>query len=152
VDASRLVSLDETGASTNMTRARGRAPRGRRPVAAVPHGHRKVTTLTAAFRLDGVGACLASDGATDATSLGDFVGRMLAPAPRPGDIVIMDDPPAHKVAAVGAAIRAVGAEVRHLPAYSPELSPIEKDQTDSTSSDRWCEATGAGYDRRRRVA
>jgi hypothetical protein len=65
---------------------------------------------------------------------------------------VMDNLTCHKTAEVARLIAAAGAEVRYLPAYSPDLNPIEKDQTDSTSSDRWCEPTGSGYHRRRRAA
>jgi transposase len=126
IDPGRLVFLDETGATTDMTRRHGRAPRGARVEGAVPHGHYKSVTLTAAVRLDGVGACLAFDGATDATCFEAYVEHQLAPALRPGDIVVMDDLAAHKGEAVAALIRAAGAEVRYLPAYSPDLNPIEK--------------------------
>ena len=121
-----MVFLDETGSSPAMTRARGRAPRGRRLHAAVPHGHWKIVTLTAAIRLGGVGACLAFDGATDAMAFEAYAERVLAPTLRPGDIVVMDNLPAHKHGPALAAIRAAGAEVRPLPAYSPDLNPIEK--------------------------
>ena len=108
-----------------MTRRHGRAPRGRRVDAAVPHGHWKVVTLTAAVRLGGVGACLAFDGATNADCFEAYVGRCLVPTLRAGDIVVMDNLSCHKTAEVERLIRAAGAEVRFLPAYSPDLNPIE---------------------------
>src|SRR5512135_3021202 len=117
IDPSRLVFLDETGATTAMTRTRGRASRGRRLRAAVPHGHWKVVTLTAAVRLGGVGAWLAFE---------TYAVECLAPTLKPGDIVVMDNLTAHKHGPALAAIHAAGAEVRPLPAYSPDLSPIEK--------------------------
>ena len=92
----------------------------------MPHGHWKVLTLTAAARLGGVGGCLVLDGATDAMVFETYAERLLAPGLRPGDVVIMDNLPAHKHAPAAAAIRAAGAEVRFLPAYSPDLNPIEK--------------------------
>ena len=108
-----------------MTRRHGRTPRGARVDAAVPHGHWKVLTLTAAVRLGGVGGCLVLDGATDAMVFETYAERLLAPGLRPGDIVIMDNLPAHKHApAAAAAIRAAGAEVRFLPAYSPCPYPL----------------------------
>jgi transposase len=82
-------------------------------------------TLTAAVRLEGVGACLAFEGATDAAGFETYVGACLAPTLRPGDIVVMDNLSCHKTAEVGRLIRQAGAEVRHLPAYSPDLNPIE---------------------------
>ena len=126
IDPARLVFLDESGASTAMDRTHGRAPSGVRVDGPVPHGHWKMITLTAAVRLDGVGACLAFDGATDSAAFQTYLGQCLAPTPRPGDVVIMDDLPCHKSAEVTRLIAASGAEVRYLPAYSPDLNPIER--------------------------
>jgi transposase len=128
VDPTRLVFLDESGASTAMDRAHGRAPSGVRVDGPVPHGHWKVVTLTAAVRLDGVppSACLAFDGATDSACFETYVERCLVPAPRPGDIVVMDNLACHKAAEVARLIGSAGAVVRHLPAYSPDLNPIEQ--------------------------
>jgi transposase len=126
IDPSRLVFVDESGASTAMDRTHGRAPSGVRVDGPVPHGHWKVVTLTAAVRLDGVGACLAFDGATDSACFEAYVGRCLAPTLRPGDIVVMDNLACHKTAEVARLIAAVGAEVRFLPPYSPDLNPIER--------------------------
>jgi transposase len=109
-----------------MDRTHGRAPSGVRVDGPVPHGHWKTITLTAAVRLDGVGACLAFDGATDTACFEAYIGECLAPTLRPGDIVVMDNLTCHKTAEVGRLIAAAGAEVRYLPAYSPDLNPIEK--------------------------
>ena len=111
-----------------MDRTHGRAPSGVRVDGPVPHGHRKVVTLTAAVRLGGVpeSACLAFDGATDSAGFETYVGRCLAPALRPGDIVIMDDLACHKTDEVARLIGEAGAEVRYLPPYSPDLNPIEQ--------------------------
>ena len=128
VDPSRLVFVDESGASTAMDRTHGRAPSGVRVDGPVPHGHWKVITLTAAVRLGGVpeSACLAFDGATDAACFEAYVGQCLAPALRPGDIVVMDNLACHKTTGVARLIAAAGAEVRYLPPYSPDLNPIER--------------------------
>jgi len=120
------VFVDESGANTAMDRTHGRAPSGVRVDGPVPHGHWKVITLTAAVRLDGVGACLAFEGATDTACFEAYIGQCLAPTLRPGDIVVMDNLTCHKTAEVARLIAAAGAEVRHLPAYSPDLNPIEK--------------------------
>jgi transposase len=111
-----------------MDRTYGRSPSGVRVDGPAPHGHWKTITLTAAVRLDGVPApaCLAFDGATDSASFEAYVERCLAPALRPGDIVVMDNLACHKAAEVGRLIAAAGAEVRLLPAYSPDLNPIER--------------------------
>ena len=126
MDPARLVFLDESGATTAMTRRYGRGPRGQRVDAAVPHGHWKVITLTAAVRLDGVGACLAFDGATNSACFEAYVGRCLVPTLKVGDVVVMDNLSCHKTAEVERLIRAAKAEVRYLPAYSPDLNPIEQ--------------------------
>lgn len=128
IDPARLVFVDESGASTAMDRTYGRAPSGVRVDGPVPHGHWKVVTLTAAVRLGGVPepACLAFDGATDAACFEAYVARCLAPALRPGDIVVMDNLSSHKTAEVRRLIEAAGAEARYLPPYSPDLNPIER--------------------------
>ena len=125
VDPSRLVFVDESGASTAMDRTHGRAASGQRVDGPVPHGHWKMTTLTAAVRLDGVGACLAFNGATDTASFATYVERCLAPTLRPGDVVVLDNLSCHKTAEASRLIAATGAELRLLPAYSPDLNPIE---------------------------
>jgi transposase len=111
-----------------MDRTYGRAPSGVRVDGPVPHGHWKVITLTAAVRLGGVpeSACLAFDGATNTACFEAYVGECLVPSLRPGDIVVMDNLSCHKTAEVARLIGAAGAEVRYLPAYSPDLNPIER--------------------------
>lgn len=109
-----------------MDRTHGRAASGKRVDGPVPHGHWKTITLTAAVRLDGVGACLAFDGATNTACFEAYVAECLAPTLRPGDIVVMDNLSCHRTAAVARRVAAAGAEVRYLPAYSPDLSPIEE--------------------------
>jgi hypothetical protein len=128
VDPTRLVFVDEGGASTAMDRTHGRAPGGVRVDGPVPHGHWEVVTLTAAVRLGGVpeSACLAFDGATDTACFETYVGGCLVPSLRPGDIVVMDDLSCHKTAEVARLIAGAGAQVRYLPAYSPDLNPIER--------------------------
>ena len=109
-----------------MSRTHGRTPSGVRVDGPVPHGHWKVVTPTAAVRLDGVGACLAFDGATDSAAFETYVAGRLAPTLRPGDVVVMDNPACHETADVARLIGAAGAEVRYLPAHSPDLNPIER--------------------------
>ena len=123
---SRLVFLDETGAATNMTRHYGRAARGQRCVASVPHGHHKTTTFIAGLRHDGVTAPLVIDGPMDGVIFLTYVKDFLCPTLQPGDQVIADNLSSHKVAGVREAIEAVGASIRYLPPYSPDLNPIEK--------------------------
>ena len=125
LDPDRLVFIDESGTTTKMARAYGRALRGERCRAPVPHGHWKTTTLVGALRLSGVTAPMTLDGAMNGPAFLAYVEQVLAPTLRPGDIVIMDNLPAHKPTAIRKAIEAVGAELRFLPPYSPDLNPIE---------------------------
>jgi transposase len=120
-----LVFLDESAATTNLTRLRGRAPRGQRLLAKAPHGHWRTTTMISSVRLDGTTACMTIDGATDTAVFQAYVREVLCPSLRPGDIVIMDNLSPHKNEQTIALIAAVGASVRFLPAYSPDLNPIE---------------------------
>jgi transposase len=122
----RLVFIDETWATTNMTRLRGRAPRGQRLVAAVPHGHWKTSTFVAALRTSGLTAPLIVDGAMNGEVFRAYVEQILAPMLQPGDIVIMDNLSSHKVAGVRQAIERRGATLVYLPPYSPDLNPIEQ--------------------------
>lgn len=126
MDVSKLVFLDETGASTNMTRTRGRAQKGQRCIASVPHGHWKTTTFIAGLRVDDVVAPMVLDGPMDGEAFLRYIKDFLCPTLTAGDIVIADNLPAHKVAGVKEAIQAVSATFINLPPYSPDLNPIEK--------------------------
>jgi len=119
------VFIDETGASTKMARRCGRSPRGERCRAPVPHGHWKTTTFVGALRLQGMTAPMVLDGAMNGSAFLAYVEQVLAPTLTPGDIVVMDNLPAHKPTAVRRAIEAAGAELRFLPPYSPDFNPIE---------------------------
>lgn len=125
LDPRRLVFLDETGASTKMARTRGRSKRGTRLHASVPHGHWKTTTFLAGLRHDGITAPLVLDGPMNGAIFLAYIEQFLAPTLKPGDIVIMDNLPAHKVTGVRQVIEAVGARLLYLPPYSPDLNPIE---------------------------
>jgi transposase len=120
-----LVFIDETGASTKMARRHGRAPRGQRLRASVPHGHWKTTTFVGGLRLSGMTAPMVLDGPMNSQCFLAYVEQVLVPTLRPGDIVILDNLAAHKSTAVRDAIEAVGANIRFLPPYSPDLNPIE---------------------------
>lgn len=108
-----------------MTRLRGRSPKGERLVCHAPHGHWRTTTMISSVRLDGTTACMTIEGATNTEVFYAYVREVLAPSLRRGDIVVMDNLGAHKNERTLALIEAVGAEVRFLPAYSPDLNPIE---------------------------
>jgi transposase len=109
-----------------MARRFGRSPRGERCRASVPHGHWKTTTFTAGLRLNGLTAPLVLDGPMDGECFLAYVEQVLVPSLTPGDVVIMDNLPAHRVNGVKAAIERVGAKLLYLPPYSPDFNPIEK--------------------------
>jgi transposase len=126
LDPAKLIFLDESGAKTNMTRLRGRAARGQRVHASAPHGRWQTTTMMSSIRLDGSTACMALEGTTDTESFRAYVGQVLVPTLRPGDIVVMDNLSPHKSDPTLALITNAGAQALFLPAYSPDLNPIEK--------------------------
>jgi transposase len=125
LDPDKLVFIDETGASTKMARLRGRARKGLRCRAAVPHGHWKTITFTAALRRNALTAPMTLDGPMNGAAFRAYIEQVLVPTLQPGDIVVMDNLPAHKHAAVRAAIEACGARLLPLPPYSPDFNPIE---------------------------
>ena len=118
LDPERLIFVDETSASTKMSRLYGRASRGERCLAAIPHGHWKTTTFTAGLRIGGLVAPFVLDGPMDGDAFRAYVSQVLAPELTTGDVVIMDNLPAHKVHGVRQAIEAAGAMLLYLPAYS----------------------------------
>lgn len=109
-----------------MTRLRGRAPRGRRLHAAAPCGRWQSTTMISSIRLDGTTACMHLAGAADTAAFVAYIGQVLCPTLKQDDIVVMDNLAVHKSPEVLRLVAAAGAEVRFLPAYSPDLNPIEK--------------------------
>ena len=108
-----------------MARLHGRAPRGHRLRAAIPHGHWKTTTFVGALRLSGMTAPMVLDGPMTGAWFLAYVQQVLSPTLRPGDVVILDNLPAHKIAAVRDAVEATGAQLLFLPPYSPDFNPIE---------------------------
>jgi len=108
-----------------MARLRGRSPRGERCRAGVPHGHWKTTTFTGALRLTGMTAPFVYDGAMNGNVFRAYVEQVLVPTLSEGDIVVMDNLPAHKAAGIRDAIEAAGATLMFLPPYSPDFNPIE---------------------------
>src|SRR5476651_1503290 len=121
----RLIFIDETSVTTKMVRHSGRAPRGERLVASVPHGHWKTLTFIAGLRINGLTAPYVIDGAMDGPTFLAYVEQVLVPTLAKGDIVFMDNLRTHKIDGVRQAVEAVGAKVRYLPAYSPDFNPIE---------------------------
>jgi transposase len=124
-DPTHLVFVDELGAQTTLTPLYGRAPAGERVEEAVPADCWHTTTLEEAVRLGGPCAPMQLAGPLDACSFRVWVERLLLPCLRPGDIVIWDNLPAHHAAHAEAVLAQVGARLKPLPAYSPDLNPIE---------------------------
>ena len=125
VPVERLVFIDESGAKTNMTRTRGRAPRGVRVIDKVPHGHWAATTMISAIRTAGPFAAAVVNGATDSDVFRAYVEHALVPELKAGDVVILDNLQPHKAAGVREMIEAAGATLLYLPPYSPDFNPIE---------------------------
>jgi transposase len=121
-----LVFIDETAITTSMVRTRGRCPRGDRLVDYAPHGHWKTVTFIAGLRHDKVVAPFVIEGAMNGETFRAYIEQCLAPTLKPGETVVLDNVSTHKVKGVAEAIEAVGATVRYLPQYSPDLNPIEK--------------------------
>jgi len=119
-----------------MARLRGRAPKGERCRASIPHGHWKTTTFTAGLRLDGLAAPMILDGPMHGMAFLAYVEQVLVPELKPGDSVVMDNLPAHKVSGVREAIEAAGARLLYLPPYSPDFNPSK---WPSRSSKHFCE-------------
>ena len=126
LDPDRLVFVDETGASTKMARRCGRALRGHRCRAPVPHGHWKTTTFVGAVRLNGTTAPMVLDGAMHGAAFLAYVDKVLVPTLEPGDIVVMDNLPAHRSAAVREAIHP-GRGRAALPAALQPRSQSDRD-------------------------
>lgn len=122
----RLVFVDETWVKSNMTPAYGWGPTSERVTEAVPAGHWKTTTFVAARRGDGLVAPMVVDGAITGDLFVAYVEQVLVKELRAGDVVVMDNLACHKVAKVAPAIAKAGATVAYLPAYSPDLNPIEQ--------------------------
>lgn len=126
IDPKRLVFIDETWVKTNMAPLRGWGPRGQRLDQRVPHGHWKALTFTGALRHDRIDAPWVIGGPINGDIFTAYVTKVLAPTLSKGDIVILDNLGSHKGKAARQAIRAVGAHLIFLPAYSPDLNPIEQ--------------------------
>ena len=125
LDPARLVFIDETWAKTNMARTRGYAPRGQRLAGAAPHAHWHTTTFIGALTARGFIAPMVVDGAVNGAVFRAYVGQVLVPELRRGDVVVMDNLGSHKMTAVRRAVEGAGCELLFLPPYSPDLNPIE---------------------------
>ncbi len=111
---------------TSMVRRYARAPKGERAYGSVPRNRGKNTTLVASLSLGGIGAAMTFEGATTKVVFETYVEEVLAPMLKPGQIVVMDNLGAHKGARIKELIEARGATLLFLPAYSPDISPIEE--------------------------
>jgi len=125
LDTARLVFIDETALTTNMVRLNGWGPCGDRVVADAPMGHWNTVTFIAGLRQTGIVAPMVIKGAMNGTTFLAYIEQCLVPTLKRGDIVVADNVSFHKVAGVEHAIGAVGASLRYLPQYSPDLNPIE---------------------------
>jgi len=127
IDPDRLIFLDESGLDTRLTRAYARAPAGQRATGRVPGGHWRRLTILGALARTGLVAVMTVAAATSTAVFATFLDRVLIPAlrARPEALVVMDNLAPHKAASVRAALRQAGLEHRYLPAYSPDLNPIE---------------------------
>ena len=121
----KLLRPTHPAVSTNMVRANGRSPRGERLIGYVPLGHWQTVTLVAGLRHTGIVAPMVINGAMNGEIFLAYLEQCLAPTLKRGDIVAIDNLPAHKVVGVEEAIEAAGASLRYLPQYSPDLNPIE---------------------------
>jgi len=126
LDARELVFVDEMGTHTSLAPVYGYSPRGKRVRLEVPRNRGKNTTLIASMSIGGMGECLAVEGATTKVLFETYIERVLAPSLRGGQVVVMDNLSAHKGEKVRELVEARGCELLYLPAYSPDLNPIEE--------------------------
>ena len=126
VDAARLVFVDEMGANVSLTPLYAWSRRGQRALAKAPRNWGKNVTLLASMGSGGVGPCLAVEGPTTKAVFEAYLGQVLAPSLRPGQVVVMDNLSAHKGGRVREIVEAAACELLYLPPYSPDLNPIEQ--------------------------
>ena len=126
VDPARLVFVDECGTHTSMTRRRARAARGERARGAVPRNRGPVTTLLAGVSLTGMSAAMTVEGGTDTAVFATYLERVLLPTLSAGQVIVVDNVGAHQPEQMHRLVEAAGCELLFLPAYSPDLSPVEE--------------------------
>ena len=126
LDAKRLVFVDESGSNIALTSLYARAPKGQRALGSVPRNRGKNTTLLASLSVEGMGASMLLEGATNGAVFEIYLEHILLPSLAPGQIVVMDNLSAHKGARVRQLIEERGCQLLFLPAYSPDFSPIEE--------------------------
>ncbi|MFC5483222.1 IS630 family transposase [Microvirga aerilata] len=123
----RLVFLDETSVNTKMTRLRGRSRKGQRLRMSAPFGHWKTHTFLAGLRCHELSAPWIIDGPITRLAFEAYIETQLAPTLHQGDVVILDDLVVHKSDKAAQCLKQRGAWFLFLPAYSPDLNPIEQD-------------------------
>lgn len=126
INPAKLIFLDESGVTTQMTRHYGRARRGQRVGEATPCGHWRTLTVLGAVRASGWVGAMTIEAATNGDIFLAYLEQVLGPQLQTGDVVVMDNLAAHKVAGVRRLIESRGAQLRYLPPYSPDFNPIEK--------------------------
>jgi len=126
LDASKFVFIDESGSNIALTRLYARAPKGKRARGSIPRNRGKNMTLMASLSLRGMGEALIVDGAANTELFEIYIEQILAPSLEPGQMVMMDNLSIHKGDKVRQLIEARGCQLLFLPAYSPDLSPIEE--------------------------
>ena len=126
VDAERLVFVDEMGANVSLCPIYAWSRKGKRAFGSAPRNWGKNVTLLSSITAEGVGSCLAFEGPTTREVFEAYLGRVLAPVLRPGQIVVMDNLSAHKGGRVKEIIEAAACELIYLPPYSPDFNPIEQ--------------------------
>ncbi len=124
--ATDVTFLDESGTQTNMTPRYSRAPRGERAYGSAPRNHDTITTLVASLSVTGLGAAMTLEGALDGDAFAAYLEAVLVPTLVPGAIVVMDNLSVHKDKRVRPLIEGAGCTLVYLPAYSPDLTPIEQ--------------------------
>jgi transposase len=125
MEVPRLIFVDEMGVHRGLTRLFARAFAGARAVCSAPRHKGANTSVVGALGLRGMIAAMSVEGAIDGAAFGTFLDQVLVPQLQPGDIVVMDNLSVHRGAGVRQSIEACGAHLLHLPAYSPDFSPIE---------------------------
>jgi transposase len=126
IDPQRLVFVDEMRAHTSLSPIYTYSPKGRRAYCSVPRNRGKNTTLLSCMSLEGMGASLVVEGATNREAFEAYIERVLSPELRPGQVVVMDNLAAHKGERIRELIEGRGCELLYLPPYSPDLNPIEE--------------------------
>ena len=128
VGPERLVFLDGCGVLANMVPLHGRSPRGTRAYGSAPFGHRAPVTVLGALGAEGIVGAMGVEAATSAAVFHAYLDEVLLPELRrakPDAVLVMDNLPAHKAPRVRALLDRSGFAYRYLPAYSPDLNPIE---------------------------